>query len=172
MGARCALPRRSGRAGAAFLPRLAVGTRTAAATVWLPPGEKLRQLLFPFTNYNLALDTATGLDVLAFLVFCAVTRRMRAPRHVVIALAGLAALYTLSPYELKGTQSLDTRFTLMFALLLFAGLQPVRVTGAVAGFAVLVTARMAVVAAAWHGHAAELAQLRSVTRPMWPPVRK
>jgi hypothetical protein len=144
----------------------------AGAGVWLGLADKLRQLLFPFINYSLTLDTCTALAVAGFLLACAATGRLRAPRHVVLALAGLAALYAVSPYAFKDTQSLDTRFTVMIALLLFAGLCPVRVPRRViAGFLLLFALRSAVLAAAWHGHAADLAQLRAVIGGIAPGTR-
>jgi hypothetical protein len=168
------------RRGLALLPLVAIPAALylasalddhAARIEYLSPAGKLAQLLWPFTTYNLPLDLLAAGGVVGFLAVA----RPCVPASSAIALAALAALYVVTPYAFKGTQSLDARFTLMLALLLFAGVAPRPprwlAAPAAAGFAVLAAARIAVVALAWHGHAASLAELRQTLAPLAPGDR-
>ncbi len=151
---------------AALYRASALGGR-AAGIEYLPPGAKLAQLMWPFTTYSLPLDLLAAGAVLLVLVLT----RPRLPPATGIALAALGALYLVAPYAFKGTQSLDTRFTLMLALLAFAGLAPRLKRPAMAALAALVVARVGLVALAWHGHAAALAELRAALAPLQPGDR-
>ena len=151
---------------AALYGASALGTH-AAEIEYLSPAAKLAQLMWPFTTYSLPLDLLTAAAIAAILV----TRRSHAPRSTLIALALLAALYAAAPYAFKGTQSLDTRFTLMLALLLFAGLAPAVSRPVAAGLAMLIVARTGLIAVAWHGHATTIAELRLTLSDLQPGDR-
>ncbi len=138
---------------------------------YLPLSGKLLQLLAPFVGYVGWLDWLTTAAVALFLLASWWRGRLEAPRGVVVALGGLAVLYAVAPYAFKGTQSLDTRFVFMVVPLLFAGLRPVMGRWAMLGFGGLVIARTAVLALAWHGHAADLAQVRAVLADVAPGER-
>ncbi len=143
---------------------------------YLPIAGKITQLLWPFTTYNLPLDLLTAVAVVAFLLICTATNRLTAPRSTRIALATFAALYAVSPYAFKATQSLDTRFTLMFALTLFAGVRPTSLPPrfthlAIAAAALLFTGRTALTATAWHAHNTDLADLRQIIAEIPPGAR-
>jgi hypothetical protein len=89
------------------------------------------------------------------------------PRPIRLALAVLAVLYLAAPYAFKGTQSLDTRFVFMLALLLFAGLRPRElparaIVGATCWFGALFLFRAGLLGFAWAGHASEVAAFRTV----------
>jgi hypothetical protein len=145
-------------------------------TRFLPPAQKALQLLTPFLNYDFALDVATASLVMGFLVVLLALRRARVTLGSATALVTLLALYLVSPFEFKGTASLDTRFAVMLGFMLFAGILPDRLprrAAALAGgcIAALFTVRMAVLASAWHGHAADLAGLRRVMAGLMPGDR-
>ena len=160
-------------AAPALLYRLSPLGDQPAGIDYLPLTSKITQLLWPFTTYNLPLDVLTAVAVIAFLLICAATNRLAAPRSSRIALAIFAALYAVSPYAFKATQSLDTRFTLMFALVLFAGLGPINLPPlfarlAIAAAAVLFATRTTLTATAWHAHTTDLADLRQIIAEIPP----
>jgi hypothetical protein len=134
---------------------------------YLSVGEKLRQALIPFVNYNAVLDHLTGLAVAAFLLGCLATRRLHATSANVLVIGALAAIYLIAPFAYKGTSNLDTRLVIMIGYMLFAGLAPVRLPrgaalGAAGLFAAIFLLRMGVLAAVWGAHAADVADLRAV----------
>jgi hypothetical protein len=141
--------------------------------VFLPPRAKLAQVMAAFTAYDAWLDQITAAAVGLFLAGCAATRRLDIPVGMRRALAGAALLYAASPYAFKGTQSLDTRFVFLLALLAFSAVRPVRlpawaVTGAAPLFILLVILRTTSLALAWHAQVAELAAFRAVIAHVQP----
>ena len=131
---------------------------------YLDMAGKLAQMEWPFMAYVPWLDALTAAAVMGVLLW---RGRPRVPAGVVLALGVLVGLYAVAPYAFKGTQSLDTRFTLMVVLLLFAGVVPVGRSGwAMAGLAGVFAVRMGVVAVAWAGHAGALAEFRRVIEPV------
>ena len=138
--------------------------------------DKLRQLVFPFANYLLPLDIATGCTVGAFLLACVASRRCRITPGSGVALALLTGLYLVSPWAFKGTYFLDVRFAIMLGFLLFGALLPTvlprRATAVAATiFALLFTARMTTVAFAWHEHQHDVADVRAVIATVEPGAR-
>jgi len=134
---------------------------------YLDMAGKLAQVEWPFIAYVPWLDSLTAAAVMGVLIWRAMRGRLHAPAGIVLALWVLVGLYVVAPYAFKGTQSLDTRFTLMVVLLLFAGVVPVGRSGWVmAGLAGLFVVRMGVVAVAWAGHAGALAEFRRVIAPV------
>ena len=127
----------------------------AAEFLTLP--RKLEQLLVPFEGYVLWLDIASGAVVLALLA----TAHPRTTVAGGLTLALLALLYAVAPFGFQGVAHLDTRFVVMLGFLLFGALRPALSRGAGAMLAAVFVVRMAVLAAAWSGHAADLAQLRA-----------
>lgn len=143
----------------------------AGGTEYLPLGAKLAQLLAPFTAYDLRLDLLTALAIAGFLSAAAWRGRLDLPAGIGWALGALAVLFAVSPYAFKGTQSLDTRFAFMAMLLLFAGLRPAMGRPAITGFALLLLARMAVLAVAWWGWRGDIADFRALIAGV-PPGTK
>ena len=124
-------------------------------------------------NYWLPLDIGTGLGVILVPAACILARRCRVPLSSAIALCLLLLLYVASPFGYKGTLNLDSRFMVMFALLLFAGLTPIRLPRALgypvaAIFVVGFFVRMAVLTSAWAAHNTDLAAFRAVIRSVPP----
>lgn len=138
--------------------------------------DKTRQLIFPFANYLLPLDIATGCIVVAFLLACIATRRCRIGFIAGTAMVLVAVLYLATPWAFKGTYFLDIRFLIMLGFLLFGALLPtnlprnVRIV-AITGFTLLFGVRMATVGYAWHQHQRDVADLRSVTATVQPGER-
>jgi hypothetical protein len=140
---------------------------------FLPIGAKLLQLATPFVNYSFTLDALTTGVVVALPVICLLLRWGRIPRPAAIAMALTLIAFLAAPYAWKGTQSLDTRFAIMFGFMLFAGFVPDRWPPwfrrpAAALLVLLFAARMSVLATAWAAHAADLADLRAVLAPIQP----
>ncbi|MDB5447992.1 MAG: hypothetical protein JWQ97_3309 [Phenylobacterium sp.] len=127
---------------------------------WRP---KLVEALIPFMAYDrrATLIMAVVVGAVAILVW----RQARRASGVVLALALLAILYLVAPFEGAGGTFVDTRLPLMAALLLFAGLEPSlsRRAGraAAAIFALLALGRAAEVGVAWQGRGRDLAELRA-----------
>jgi hypothetical protein len=135
--------------------------------------DKVSLLLVPFCNYDLTLDVMTAAAVSLFLLLTLLTRGGRLDAGSGIAMAVFLLLFAATPAEAKGTQNIDIRFIVMFALLLFAGILPARMPRIIAvpiviGFIGLFAARMAALAVAWHGSAIDIAGLRSVIAPVVP----
>ena len=148
--------------------------RQAADTGWWTAEYKLVHIATAFLNYDGGLDGATALLFTGFLTACAATGRLLMP-PAAVSLAALGALYLASPFSFKGTSFLDVRFAVMFGFAAFALLQPrlSRRAGAAVGACagVLFVARMLALCVVWHGHAAELAELRDVIAPVRPGER-
>jgi hypothetical protein len=147
----------------------------ATETEFASLAEKARQLLFPFANYNLPLDIATGCIVSGFLIACAATRRCRVTPGSGLALLMVAGLYLATPWAFKGTYFLDTRITIMLAFLLFGAVLPTlpRATAhaAAATFTALFFIRTAIVGSAWHGHRHDVADIRAAIATVEPGAR-
>jgi hypothetical protein len=147
----------------------------ATETEFAPLAEKARQLLFPFANYNLSLDIATGCIVGGFLIACVATRRCRVTPSSGLALSMVAGLYLATPWAFKGTYFLDTRITIMLAFLLFGAVLPTlpRATAyaAAAIFTALFFVRIAVVGSAWYGHRQDVADMRAAIATVEPGAR-
>lgn len=142
-------------------------------TEFLSLRDKALQLLVPFVNYRLTLDAITAATVALFLVFIVLTRRCRLEAGSGIAIAAFLLLFAASPAAAKGAQNIDTRFVIMLALLLFAGILPQRLPRPLAvvvatGFTGLFAVRMAVLAMAWQASAIDVAELRAVIAPVPP----
>jgi hypothetical protein len=137
---------------------------------------KALQLILPFANYILPLDIATACTVGTFLLACLAKHRCRASPGSVVALLLTALLFLAAPWAFKGTYFLDSRFAIMFGLLLFGALLPTRLPRvaaffAVTAFSLLFAIRMAVVGFAWHAHGHDLADLRTVIATVQPGER-
>jgi hypothetical protein len=129
---------------------------------WSWPG-KLVQWLVPFMIYDLRLTILTAGVIIAVVVLT--WRRAERATGVTLALAGLLALYLVSPFAVAGGTFVDSRLPLMAALLLFAGVAPrpsPRATIAIAAaFGLLIVGRAALVAHDWLGRARDLVELRA-----------
>ncbi|HBK07675.1 MAG TPA: hypothetical protein DDZ81_17785 [Acetobacteraceae bacterium] len=140
---------------------------------FLPISAKLVQLLTAFANYDRRLDMATALVAIILPALCLLLRLGRVPGAAAVPMVLLLIAFLAAPFAWKGTQSLDTRFAIMLAFMLFAGFVPVRwppafrVT-AIAVLTLLFTARMALLTAAWAAHRTDLSDLRTVLLPVQP----
>ncbi len=140
---------------------------------WLPLNQKLVQLIFPFLNYSFPLDVATGLMVIGFAMLCLMARWGVLRLHCAAAIALLGLLCAVAPFAFKGTMALDSRFAIMVGFLTFAGMSPEQLPRRVAAFAIpgmagLFVLRMAILALAWHGHQADVTELRAVIASVPP----
>jgi hypothetical protein len=137
---------------------------------------KFEQLVFPFLNYLLPLDIATGCIVGAFLLACVVFRRCRITPGSGATLALLAGVYLASPWAFKGTYFLDTRIVIMLGFLLFAAWLPTALPrrmalAAIAIFTLLFSVRMTTIALAWQQHRHDTADMRAVIATVEPGAR-
>jgi hypothetical protein len=138
---------------------------------FLPPGEKLLQLVTTFVNYSLALDMATALAVIGLAAISLVMGWGRVAGPAAITMILLSIAFLAAPFAWKGTFGLDTRFAIMLGFMLFAGFVPGRWTLGVRWLATAVlvalfAARMAVLTTAWAAHRTDLADLRVVLAPV------
>ena len=135
--------------------------------------DKATQLVFPFANYILPLDIATGCAIGIFLLACfAMPRCCRVSPGSGLALLLTALLFLAVPFAFKGTFFLDTRFVIMFGFLLFGALLPYGLPRlAAVAFTLLFAVRMAVVLVAWWQYRGDLAALRSVIAMVRPDDR-
>jgi hypothetical protein len=136
-------------------------------------GAKLVEWMTPFFAYDLRLTALTA--VVVVILGAVVARRSRIAGGVRLALAALAVLFVLAPYQAAGGAVLDSRFAVMAAFLLFAGIDPqlsvrhARV--AAAALAALGLARSAEAAVNWQGRAQDLNDLRAVTASVEPGAK-
>jgi len=168
--------RLSARAALAAAARLAVALGPAAALyvlthratrhgdiLWWSWPSKLMQWLVPFMIYDVRLTILTAIVVIGVIVLT--WRRARRASGVLLALAGLLALYLVLPFAAAGGTFVDSRMSLMAALLLFAGVAPrvsPRAGAAIAAaFALVIAGRAALVADNWLGRAGDLVELRA-----------
>jgi hypothetical protein len=140
---------------------------------WSSAIEKLCQLVLPFSNYILPLDVITAGLVAAFVLACIVTGCCRITFAGGVALAVTTAGFVSAPWAFKGTYFLDTRFVILLGYLLFAAVQPIRLSrlatiSATCVFATLFGIRMAVVGYAWHQHQQDVTDLRTVIASVPP----
>jgi hypothetical protein len=150
--------------------------RLPAGTEFLSLADKARLLLFPFVNYILPLDIATAGAVGAFLLACIAKGRCRITPDSGLALLIIAGLYAATPWAFKATFFLDARFAIMLGFLLFGAVLPTALPLAamragVTAFSLLFVMRMAILAAAWHIHSHDVADLRAVIADIAPGAR-
>lgn len=168
-----------------LLYRLSAFDNATGVTNWESPGSKLLGLLQPVLNYNVNLDLVTAILILAFIGLCLRHRQWDMPPSSILALAIFLALYAAAPFAAKGGAWIDARFSLVAALMLFAGGRPggssirpawpqiSRPIGAVVALccACLLLVRVGFVATVWSEHRAELAELRASIAPVTPGTR-
>jgi hypothetical protein len=140
---------------------------------FLPPGEKLLQLMTTFVNYNWTLDMTTALVAIALPVVGLLLRWGRVPGPAGIAMGLLGIVFLVSPYAWKGTYGLDTRFAVMLGFMVFAGFVPARCPAgirrvAAAALLLLFVVRMGLLTTAWVAHRMDIAHLRTVLAPVLP----
>ena len=69
---------------------------------FLPPLAKLEQLLSPFVNYSLTLDSITAVAALSFPCLCLMLGKGRIPGPAAFASGWLLFAYLAAPYRLEG----------------------------------------------------------------------
>lgn len=145
----------------------------AFRVTWETGPDKLIRVAMSLVNYNLSLDILSAGFLAVFLLICAGLRLIFVPLRSAVALGAVAVLYAVSPFGFNGTGYLDARFAVIFGFLLFASILPVRLPSRAAlliavAIVALFNLRTAQIAAVWHAHNRDLAQLRgamSVVKP-------
>jgi hypothetical protein len=140
---------------------------------WPAPAEKLLNLLSPFMTYSQSLTLLSG--VLVVSAFILLRRWTKFDAGTVIAIAATAALYIVAPSQMKSGTFIDARLPIMVALMIFGGSRP-QVPRPVArvlfaGGAALLAVRVGAIAAVWHDHGRDLAELRATYAPVEPGAR-
>ena len=142
---------------------------------WETPHDKLIRAAMPLLAYNLPLDLLSAGLLAGFLLTAARLHWLNVKPRSVIALGALGFLYAAAPFGLKGTGYIDARFAVMFGFLLFAGIRPTLPRRAALPVALVVLAlfglRTGLVAAVWHAHDRDLAELRDAIAPIEPGSR-
>ena len=145
-------------------------------TLWLPARDKAVQLLAPVIGYNQFLDGLTaaviGLSLLGFIV-CG---SCRIPPHALIAISVLLILYAASPFIIKGTCFLDTRFVIILGYLMFGAVLPTRldprVIKTIALICICVFAwRMTTIGETWHAYQQDIDDMRATISDVQPGDR-
>ena len=147
------------------------------ATHWMDLHDKVIQIASPFINYDITLDLITAALLYGGVAICvAVGWFVFAPRAIA-AVVVLVMVYAASPFDLMSASFVDTRVAIMLGFLLFAAVDPSRVThpaahrAIAAGLYLLFAVRMAVLADAWTDHRQDLADLRAVIALVPPGAR-
>lgn len=173
--ARAAWVRIAGLAAVAAGP-VVLATRTPlrdapAGLHWLSPALKLEQAAAPFMNYLWPLDMGTAALVYGGVALGIAFGRLSLAPQASVAMAVLLLAYVVLPFDLMSTAFLDTRVAVMAGYLLFAAVDPVRMSrwlgpGVAVTLTVLFIARMGVLADAWGEHRSDVAALRAAIGPV------
>lgn len=138
----------------------------SADPYWTPPLLKLWGALFPVLTYSPILDGAVAVAVPAVIASSAVRRRLAISVPPCLTCGAAVLLYFVLPSFAKETYWLDERALIFGAFLLFAAVDPrpgrtwpVLLSG-------LFLARIAIIAAVWNGHNADIADLYRVIAPV------
>ncbi len=138
-----------------------------AALHWMNPQEKLIQLASPFINYSFPLDMVTAAILYGGVVLGVALGWLALAPRAAVAVAALAILYPILPFDLMSAAFVDTRVAVMLGFLLFAATEPAPLTLKIrpifaAGLIGLFVVRMAIIVDVWFEHRRDLADLRSV----------
>lgn len=147
-----------------------------SGAIWVDWREKLAMLFQPFFNYDWRLDITTATAVVVVVYVGLIIRAGTLSRPAGIAFLVAMLLFVVAPKAFKGGTYFDNRFLLFAMFLLFACFVPKRapsVLAAVAGsvIGVLFIVRMLFLAFAWHGHAADVSELRQTISTVEPGSR-
>jgi hypothetical protein len=159
-------------AGPTLLSLLTALRDAPAATHWMSLHDKLVQIASPFINYLFPLDMFTAVLVYGGIVLGIAAGWLVIAPRAILAVAGLAVLYAALPFDLMSASFFDTRIAIMLGFLVFAAVEPVRLSRprwvVAAGLVTLFTVRTAVLAQAWTEHRRDLADLRAVIAAVPP----
>lgn len=98
-------------------PRSETSGRIVFRSLW----TRLEAFATPFFVYDAVLDLALAALLFAAVLYGLRTRRLKAPREVVVALAALCAAQMAMPYILMTGEGADRRLPIAIAMLFFAG---------------------------------------------------
>lgn len=140
---------------------------------FMPPGEKLLQLVTTFVNYSWPLDLAAAAFAIVGPAIGVLLRWGKVPGPAGFAMVLLLITFLATPFTWKATYFLDTRFAIMLGFMLFAGFVPGRWPAksgrvAMAAVALLIVARMALLTGAWADRQTDIDDLRTVLAPVKP----
>jgi hypothetical protein len=143
----------------------------ANPTIWSPVPEKAFFLFLPFLTYSLSIDVPIFLPLLAFIVVCIVTGRMRFAPAALICGACLLVAYMALPTHWHNGRLIDARVPILAGFMLFSGMMPVgfgarsRAVFA-ASLLVLFVIKIGFVTTVWLGSQQDVADVRQVIRPV------
>ena len=149
---------------------------TGGPTIFASWGVKGRFAIYPVLNYALWLDVATAVLIAGVVIAGVATGRLLVPLRWRVVLGVLLVLFAVAPVTVKGLSYVDARFSVLLALGLFAGLQPIRVPRRMAalvgaGALALLLGRTALVGSLWHEYDAEVTDVRAVIAGIEPGAR-
>ena len=138
--------------------------------------NKLTDLGKPYAAYSPLFDSMAAAGTILLFAIQILRRGCRIASGLVLAAAMLFAMYPVIPGVWLTAANLDWRLPIFAVFLALAGIAPtgppVRPTRLVAALlAVLLVARAGVVAYAWTGSNADIAECRRVIRPVAPGER-
>jgi hypothetical protein len=145
-------------------------TETNSA-IWSPISEKAFFLFLPFLSYSLRIDVPIFLPLLAFILVCIATGRMRFAPAALICGAGLLATYMVLPTHWHNGRLIDARVPIIASFLLFSGMMPVNFGARSRAFfavslLVFLVIKIGFVTAVWLGSQQDVADVRQVIRPV------
>jgi hypothetical protein len=147
-----------------------------ASAGWPHVSQKVSNFLVPFLDYSSFFDVMTVVPLIAFLIFCVMKRCASISKAAFICAATLLGVYIVMPISFKGVYFVDTRLPVMLGFMFFAGFMPKGLssrqrTAAVALFAVLFVARIAMITDVWMRSQRDLADVRDTIDSVEPGSR-
>jgi hypothetical protein len=146
-------------------------------TVWLPLSQKIFNLALPIISYWGRFDVLIALPIIGFISTCIALRKATISPPALLSFMCVLACYAVLPNVVEDNFNLiDTRLTVVIALVFFAGIVPanldprLQLTAAVA-IGILLTLKVAFVSEIWLSSQQDVADTRQVIAPMTPGSR-
>jgi hypothetical protein len=160
----------------ALLYRASPIEKVSLSPSWVSLPKKLYLAFDSVLEYSSLFDWLVAASLLAFLTFCVMNGRARISKAALICCTALLCVYLVTPVSFKGVYFVDTRLPVMLGFMVFAGfiprgLNPRERTAAVAFFAILFVARVAMITNVWVSSQHDLADLRQTIASVTPGSR-
>src|SRR5580692_11453581 len=160
----------------ALLYRASPLERVSFSPAWVSLPRKLYIAFDSILEYSSLFDLLIAASLVAFLVFCVMNGRARISKAGLICCTALLCVYLVTPVSFKGVHFVDTRLPVMLGFMVFAGfiprgLNPRERTTAVAFFAIIFIARVALITNVWVNSQRDLTDLRQTIASVTPGSR-
>jgi hypothetical protein len=160
----------------ALLYRASPLEKVDASATWASLPKKLYFAFDSILEYSSLFDLVIAASLLAFLIFCVINGRARVSKAALICCTALLCVYLVTPVSFKGVHFVDARLPVMLGFMVFAGfiprgLNPSERTTAVAFFAIIFIARVALITNVWVNSQRDLTDLRQTIASVTPGSR-